>query len=547
MKRKEIITATCLISCFYNSFLWAQNVKYECSPPIIDERMWMIKQIIGQEGKNLYIFNMGTDVSQIECFNSETLESVYKKTISMPYLRASQSFSASPNEMFPDHNMFYFNGKIVLLNAWFNKKEKSNNVLGQSFSSKDGKESTAVTTIISDEKDKAREKENEKSDIKLKDSKEKTGDKTRAKHTFNIGGMPSMGFVNNPNKKEKDKSKEDGYPNYTFLQSANGASIIILKHYEGEFTFYFTILDFDLKVIDNGEINIVSNSDVSATDYTYDGNGNMFFLLSAENEKDKWIGNIPTNTYKLFSYNQKNDTQTEYEIGTADKSMTNAKYKLMDNTIVVTGFYGISNDKDASFYTVFNKSDGKILRSKENILETPLPEHGSKLEIVDIAFKPNGGSFILAEERNIISYKTTRTKGNVGGYSPTHHMAIFFGDIFIINLGKDNSLLWERKIEKSQKLNYDSGYSSFGYWLSGEGIQISHNEITQPVNMMIPVAAKGITINSLNEQGVRETNVIGGEDLEKLVSKPSFSFRDENKFYSIGKKGKNQVLIKIVK
>jgi hypothetical protein len=494
--------------------LSAQSI--QVGPKVIEDKMWMTKSFVAEEANKIFVFNMGTEISQIECFDQLTLSSVYKKNIEIPYLRVNQGPVSNPKEMLDDHNVFFHNGSLLYLSAWFNKKEKKYDVLGQSFRSHDGEKIQDVKIITS-------------------------------------------ALI------DKEQSRGEEYPKYHFIQSADKKNILIISYYSNkqshvqkgtdtkivrttqipESEFQYKIVDFDLKEVSAG---IIKTKGV-ARDFILNSNGHILYISAFPKDIDSYFD------YSVWDYDTQTKSETKLAINDLNKEITSIQVKIINDFTYVAGFYNNSNEDKGIFCVKLSKDntlEKKAIHPIANLqdesknpkgLTNPLPS------INEICINENGEMILIGESSNTYLYKTYKYsflgEKTSTAYSPTSHALMFYGNIVVTCLDPNFNLKWTGTFNKSQKLNYDAGYSSFGFLNSNKHFYCFFNEITAPVNMMMPPAAKGISIGSINSKGETDLKVIGAEEPNKMIIKASTFYQNGKAYYTFGKSGKDNVLFKI--
>jgi hypothetical protein len=495
--------------------LMAKGQTLQSGPKLTDDRMWMIKSFVAEKNEKLFVLNMGTDVSQLECFDKNTLTSVFKKTIDVPYLRAYQETSTNPRELLDDHNLFYSNGKLAYLSSFFDKKAKEYKVLGQLLNIDSGEKSAELKTLA-------------------------------------------------VAKLDKEQPKGEEYPRYHFLQSSDKKKILIISFYSTthksvqdgtdtkivrkasipESEFQYRIVDFDFNEIANGVI----QTEGVARDFTLDANGHILYISSYPKDMDTYFD------YSVWDYDTQAKTNKKLQLESVDKDVTSIHVKINDAGTFVAGYYNRSPEDKGIFCFKLNKEYGienKLFQpipnlqdesKKPNGFTNPLPT------ITDITFKKNGDIILLGECTNTYLYMTYRYsfmgKKTNTAYSPQSHGLLFFGNTVATCLDGGLKLKWTETFTKAQKLNFDAGYSSFGYLNTDDRFYCFYNDITTPVNIMIPPAAKGITTGIVNTKGEKTEKILGGVE-PKILMKAALFYQNGKEYFAFGKSGKDQVLFKI--
>jgi hypothetical protein len=359
--------------------------------------------------------------------------------------------------------------------------------------------------------------------------------------------------------------KGEEYPKYHFLQSSDSKQILIISFYSKkrksvidgtdtkiernssipENEFQYKIIDFDLNEIANGII----STDGVARDFILTPNEHIFFISSIPKDKDSYFD------YSIWDHDVKTEMNKKITPEEIKKDISSIQMKVNEGGTFILGFYNKGNGSKGVF-CIKLKSDNTVEKtvfhdienlqdesSNPNGITNPLPT------IKDIAFNKNGDILLIGECTNTYLYTTYRYsfmgEKTSTAYSPQSHAQIFFGNIFVTCIDQNFNYKWTNVFNKSQKLNYDAGYSSFGYLNTADQFYCFYNEITTPVNIMMPPASKGITIGSVSPQGEKSEKVIGAADQEKMLIKAASFYQNGESYFAMGKKGKDWVLFKI--
>lgn len=197
-----------------------------------------------------------------------------------------------------------------------------------------------------------------------------------------------------------------------------------------------------------------------------------------------------------------------------------------------------------------NRQIKKKERKKKKNKDTRY-DHLSNYKIREMAFKENGGFYILAE---YYRYYVTTTVNSNGSTKTTHHY--IYGDIIAINVNKDNSIEWFSRIPKHQHSTNDNGrYSGIARAIdSKNSLHIIFNEHHKNASILDPerkrnaVGKRTITVLvSIDEDGnASKTPLMPAKEGKTIVAPKSHFQNASNELILYATKGKKARFINVI-
>jgi len=440
LKKIGLVLGVLVMSTSLNS--QTSNVKVDNGPILVQDRKWFKREIAGEAEKQIYFLNKGTDLSQMECVNSKTLQVDYKVNINIP-----NQYLVAPDGVygFDNNHLYYRKGKLVYLGENFEKK-KFQQVVGQTFDPQTGAEIIKPLKLCDEEVIKKKPK------------------------------------------------------TIRFIESTDSSQIMILKYFSDENKFTFLVVDFNLDIVNRGELELPSGTDLYTLKYNSDGT--IYFLteLKDAEKKIKYYN-------KFFIQNIKKNNQKSYELTVGSNFVSHINYKINSEKIVMAGVCKSSNnDKGSVFFASLDNKTPKF-NIQPKVIASELSYNGitenNYFSINNIILKENGGAYVILEEKGRLTTGTnnfgnvhTNTNNTLTDRSRSYEVA---GSILVFNYDENDNFKWEKKIEKSLILYYSHEVDQIDFYSN-----IFNNDLVFLYNLR-GADSRGrmlnLTMTKINEQG----------------------------------------------
>ena len=388
---------------------------------------------------------------------------------------------------------------------------------------------------------------------------------------------------------EVDKKREMNF--FDVTQSIDSTKFLITivpkQRKEDKAKLSFLVLDHEMKEHDNIMVDFpFKREQFGMNDYHLDKDGNIHILGNVtieETRKNKLFGSTVEREARIFSFYKDDDELVEYNLafdnGNKDDTYLNQIRLGLDKLgrLQCTGFY---SEKKGSFMKgVFNctididkkeavnidsqvftdkfieqfLTDRQIKRKKRRKAKNKDPrfDHLSNFSIRKMAYKEEGGFYILAEYYNY--YVTTTTDAN-GNIKTTHHY--IYGDIMAINVNEDNSVEWFTRIPKYQHSTNDGGrYSGIARAIdNNNSLHIIFNEHRKNAKTLVPqkrknaVGKKTITVLvSIDEEGdATKTPLMPAKEGKTIVAPKAHFQNASNELILYATRGKKSRFINVI-
>lgn len=166
-----------------------------------------------------------------------------------------------------------------------------------------------------------------------------------------------------------------------------------------------------------------------------------------------------------------------------------------------------------------------------------------KFDLCNLLYKPDGGYYILAEQRSF----TESMGGYVGPYGGGNTIPTFTNNYtYIFNLDKSHTSIWAVQIPKIQKSTNDQGrYNSFYCFLRNGNIYSIHNENKKNQLDTNPTAEKAalrkttdarLVLTEIKPDGSISQKFIANNNNQNIVFLPSTAKLINNKLLIFGEK-----------
>ncbi len=472
------------------------------------ERKYYISELIGQADNHFYLLKRKRKSSQLfllEKYNSETLERTIQKEIELPLIK---------NEKAGFSEAIIYGDRIVFILTQYIKSEHT---------------SYAYAVGI---------------DFNLTELSEvKEIDKVEIKSARQ---SPGFNFV-----LSKDEKKLLVQHNFPYVKYNNEK-------------FSYIVYDTNFSVIWKKEIEMPYKDKLfKVNDYILDDSTNIHLLSQITPEKgnneDKFRG-VPNNSYSIISYLPKENKVKELDINLNNKWVSSVTFDIApDGDLVAAGFYSNSQyfSVSGTFYLRIDdttrtvKAQGMKAFEKDFLREF-MPEKKVKKgkELNDFYFdhfeiREDGSALLVAEQY----YMITNYYWDPYLYTYNYTYQYYYNDIILVNILKDGTIGWTKKIPKKQISSNDGGYySSYAFGFNGKEASIIFNDHASNLqnytknsedlkSMSRP--GKSLAIQAtINEKGETSYHALFNASKDNLIMRPKVYFQqNKSSLIIMGVKG----------
>jgi len=231
------------------------------------------------------------------------------------------------------------------------------------------------------------------------------------------------------------------------------------------------VVDTSLKMVYKKDITVPLNvKHFTPLDFVLTNEGN-FYLVGIKYVTDKKVKAPNESYYQLFSYNYLHDQVNSNEVKIEDKFLTDAGMAAdnMNHRIVVAGFYSDKTTYSTAgvfYYSEREDTVGSTMSSSPfsdaflSRFRGERRENNNK-ELINysidrLILRKDGGAAILAES----FFETTSSYWDYYTQTYISHRYYHFGNIIVLSVNTDGSILWGNSVSKDQNSTDDGGYSS---------------------------------------------------------------------------------------
>ncbi|MCC7232857.1 MAG: hypothetical protein IT242_07940 [Bacteroidia bacterium] len=278
-------------------------------------------------------------------------------------------------------------------------------------------------------------------------------------------------------------------------------------------SFRVTVLDTSLTRLYTHEISLPANkkqfvpSSIVLTD-----RGN-FYILGMKFLTEKKVKAPGESYYLMMGYNPSSEKESADEIKLEDKFLTDVALSVDDrnNQILVAGFYSDRNTYSTAgvFYYAWREDSMKagqvaVTPFSQNYLMKFIGEQKDlksrellNYSIDRLVLRQDGGAVIVAESY----YQTSRSYWDYYMQTMMTHYYYHFGNIMVLSINPDGSVLWNNVISKDQNSVDDIGYySSYISAISNGILYAAYNRYADEESPVMLTAIDG--------QGRQETKTL---------------------------------------
>lgn len=275
------------------------------------------------------------------------------------------------------------------------------------------------------------------------------------------------------------------------------------------------VIDTCLRIVYKKEIAVPLNAKhFSSLDFVLTDEGN-FFLLGIQFATEKKVKAPNESFYQLYSYNFEQDKVASNEIKMDDKFLTDVGISAdnLNKKIVVAGFYSDQTTYSTSGIFYFSvKEDSTSQTSVKSsafgagFLSKFLGERRiSSKELTNytidrLILRKDGGAAILAESY----YETSSSYWDYYTQTYISHRYYHFGNLIVLSVNPDGSILWGNSVSKDQNSTDDAGYlSSYCSAISGGKVYGIYNKYIEQESSVL--------ITTIDGTGKQNTDVLFNE------------------------------------
>lgn len=283
-----------------------------------------------------------------------------------------------------------------------------------------------------------------------------------------------------------------------------------------EQNYQAVVIDTNLKIVYKKEIIVpLDAKHFSPVDFILTDEGN-FFLLGIKYLTGKKIKAPNESCYQLYSYNYSHDEVSPNEIKIEDKFLIDAGISAdnLNKKVVVAGFY--SDKTTYSTAGIFYYSVNEDSTSQSTIKSSPFSstflskflgerKENKNRELINysidrLILRKDGGAAILAESY----FETTSSYWDYYTQMYISHRYYHFGNIIVLSVNPDGSILWGNSVSKDQNSTDDSGY------LSSYCSAIASGKIFSIYNKYVEQESS-VLITAIDGTGKQNTDVLFNE------------------------------------
>ncbi len=462
---KNILTAFIFSFLFFNELVNAQTITW--SQPLTDEKKMQYMKIIGTDDDGFYILRSNFS------FEYEKDHSGFRsRKYALGYVDFDmhQKWNQQLTASLPDAritSVLSFNNRILVISSITEKQTKSYRIYAQYMNSKGAYEGQAM----------------------LVDSL--VGEK-----------------INDDNKPDVVVSGNQSKLACAFRK--------VSVDNKDEQSYHTIVVDTALNILYKKEIQIPVNAKFfTPVNFTLSDRGN-FYLLGIYYATEKKVKAPNESYYRLYSYDSSLDRVTSNEIKIEDKFLTDVGISAdnLNRKIVVAGFYSdkttystagifyFSMNEDATSQTVRKSSAfspeflSKFLGERKENNNKELVNYS----IDRLILRKDGGAAVLAE--SYIESTSSYWDYYMQTYVSRHYY--HFGNIIVLSVNPDGSILWGNSITKDQNSTDDAGYlSSYCAAITGGKIYSIYNKYIEEESSVLMTTVDAI--------GKQKTDVLFNE------------------------------------
>ena len=285
---------------------------------------------------------------------------------------------------------------------------------------------------------------------------------------------------------------------------------------DNEQSYHAIVFDTSLDIVYKKEISVPFSTKLfNPVDFVLTDNGN-FFLLGFVYTSEKKIKAPNESYYRLYSYNFSQDVISYNDITIEDKFLTDVGIASdnLNRKVVVAGFYSDKTTFSTAgifYFSVNEDTSSQTVRKsspfKPEFLSKFLGERkeNNNKELINysidrLILRKDGGAAILAE-----SYVES-TSSYWDYYMQTYisHRYYHFGNIIVLSVNPDGSILWGNSISKDQNSTDDAGYlSSYCSVITGGKIVSVYNKYIEQESSVL--------LTAVDATGNQKTDVLFNE------------------------------------
>jgi len=401
------------------------------------------QEMLAHDKTGSYILKSGKKGKSIEKLNNKLM---VENSMALPLTYQKKEMDLE--------GLVYYNGKIVMLSSFDNRKLKKNYLFYQVINSSN-------LTV----------------DGKIKNIGEITYEKRRFKGAFG------------------------------FDVAADSSSMLIffVKPYEKNAPekYSFKVLDSKLDEIWSQEVELPYKEQFfTIKDYEVSSKGDVFVMGKEYNEDkhSKAMKDKPNYKYHIIGYYNKGDKIVDYEVSLQDKFIKDVTFDINSSgDIICSGFYsesygsgikgafflsidGTTREVKKESYKEFDEAfitegwtDREINKAKKKKVKKDKAIEMYDYDLRDFVLREDGGVVLLAEQYHM--YVTSHTSTVNGRTTTTYTYHYVYNDIIAINISPEGEIEWATKIEKYQHSTNDGGrLSSFALQVKDDMMYLVYNE-----------------------------------------------------------------------
>lgn len=344
---------------------------------------------------------------------------------------------------------------------------------------------------------------------------------------------------------------------YSFVLSEDTSRLLVyfmpaFKMFESE-KFKFNIFDTrTMERISDMEISLPKkDKDFGLVDLAVTPD-NKVYMLAWENyekeEKKNKTKKDPKYYYSFYVYDlDKQDAEPEvFKIELDKKFINKLEFEIVDDQIVIGGFYGKKNSSDISgtFYMRMSRLDGKELASdtydfdKEFISQfysekqmQRADKKGKELDVPEIVLRDfilrdDGGALLIGEQYYIREVCYMDSRGNMRCI-----YYYYYNDIIVTNITPSGEIEWSVKIPKKSVdtqggyfLGYVMGYTDRKlYFFFNDHIDNANEVDPDKVKFLNNLKKSAIVMVTVDMQGKMDKEMLLSQEKMKYYFKPKAS------------------------
>ncbi|MCX6291094.1 MAG: hypothetical protein NT126_04955 [Bacteroidetes bacterium] len=250
-------------------------------------------------------------------------------------------------------------------------------------------------------------------------------------------------------------------------------------------------------------------------DFVLTDEGN-FFLLGMRYVTEKKVKAPNESFYQLYSYHHDHDAVTSSDVRMDDKFLTDAGIAAdnLNKKVVVAGFYSDKTTYSTAGVFYYSVNEDSVFQSamksspfSSSFLSKFLGERkeNNNRELMNysidrLILRKDGGAAIVAESY----YETSSSYWDYYTQTYISHRYYHFGNVIVLSVNPDGSILFGNSVSKDQNSTDDAGYSSsYSSCVAGGKIFCIYNKYVEQESSVL--------ITSIDGTGKQNTDVLFNE------------------------------------